>query len=113
MYGYLLNDLLWQRLCRSRVLKTVPDQFSLGFFYTKGLYPESHGIVGNLMHDPVFDANFSLRNREKFNPRWWGGQPVSSKSFSVETLAEESSTVCLLFGVHLSSNVFINVSQHN
>lgn len=43
----------------------------------QGLYPESHGIVGNTMHDPVFNATFSLRTREKLNHRWWGGQPVS------------------------------------
>jgi ectonucleotide pyrophosphatase/phosphodiesterase family protein 2 len=29
------------------------------------------------MYDPVFDATFHLRGREKFNHRWWGGQPVS------------------------------------
>lgn len=51
------------------------------FFYTKGLYPESHGIVGNSMYDPVFDATFHLRGREKFNHRWWGGQPVSFAFF--------------------------------
>uniref|UniRef100_H2UDZ8 Ectonucleotide pyrophosphatase/phosphodiesterase 2 n=1 Tax=Takifugu rubripes TaxID=31033 RepID=H2UDZ8_TAKRU len=42
----------------------------------KGLYPESHGIVGNSMYDPVFDATFTLRSREKLNHRWWGGQPI-------------------------------------
>ncbi|XP_064409967.1 ectonucleotide pyrophosphatase/phosphodiesterase family member 2 isoform X1 [Latimeria chalumnae] len=52
--------------------KTFPNLYTLA----TGLYPESHGIVGNSMHDPVFDANFSLRGREKFNPRWWGGQPI-------------------------------------
>uniref|UniRef100_A0A8C5GUN6 Ectonucleotide pyrophosphatase/phosphodiesterase family member 2-like n=1 Tax=Gouania willdenowi TaxID=441366 RepID=A0A8C5GUN6_GOUWI len=41
-----------------------------------GLYPESHGIVGNTMHDPVFNATFSLRTREKLNHRWWAGQPI-------------------------------------
>uniref|UniRef100_A0A665UB52 SMB domain-containing protein n=1 Tax=Echeneis naucrates TaxID=173247 RepID=A0A665UB52_ECHNA len=45
----------------------------------RGLYPESHGIVGNTMHDPVFNATFSLRTREKLNHRWWGGQPVSQR----------------------------------
>lgn len=44
----------------------------------QGLYPESHGIVGNTMHDPVFNATFTLRSREKLNHRWWGGQPVRS-----------------------------------
>ncbi|KAM9419465.1 autotaxin isoform 2-T2 [Salvelinus alpinus] len=52
--------------------KTFPNLYTLA----TGLYPESHGIVGNSMHDPVFDANFSLRGREKLNHRWWGGQPI-------------------------------------
>ncbi|KAM4028470.1 autotaxin isoform 3-T3 [Anomaloglossus baeobatrachus] len=52
--------------------KTFPNLYTLA----TGLYPESHGIVGNSMYDPVFDANFSLRSREKFNHRWWGGQPI-------------------------------------
>uniref|UniRef100_A0A671YBM2 Ectonucleotide pyrophosphatase/phosphodiesterase 2 n=1 Tax=Sparus aurata TaxID=8175 RepID=A0A671YBM2_SPAAU len=53
--------------------KTFPNLYSLA----TGLYPESHGIIGNSMYDPVFDATFTLRSREKLNHRWWGGQPVS------------------------------------
>ncbi|XP_063041608.1 ectonucleotide pyrophosphatase/phosphodiesterase family member 2 [Engraulis encrasicolus] len=52
--------------------KTFPNLYSLA----TGLYPESHGIVCNTMHDPVFDANFNLKGREKLNHRWWGGQPI-------------------------------------
>ncbi|KAJ8394658.1 hypothetical protein AAFF_G00044610 [Aldrovandia affinis] len=52
--------------------KTFPNLYSLA----TGLYPESHGIVGNSMHDPVFDSMFNLRGREKLNHRWWGGQPI-------------------------------------
>ncbi|XP_029307335.1 autotaxin isoform X1 [Cottoperca gobio] len=52
--------------------KTFPNLYSLA----TGLYPESHGIIGNSMHDPVFDATFNLRSREKLNHRWWGGQPI-------------------------------------
>lgn len=52
--------------------KTFPNLYSLA----TGLYPESHGIVGNSMHDPVFEAIFNLRGREKLNHRWWGGQPI-------------------------------------
>ncbi|CAH2285818.1 ectonucleotide pyrophosphatase phosphodiesterase family member 2 isoform X2 [Pelobates cultripes] len=52
--------------------KTFPNLYTLA----TGLYPESHGIVGNSMYDPIFYANFSLRSREKFNHRWWGGQPI-------------------------------------
>ncbi|XP_053700073.1 ectonucleotide pyrophosphatase/phosphodiesterase family member 2 [Synchiropus splendidus] len=52
--------------------KTFPNLYSLA----TGLYPESHGIVGNSMYDPLFDATFSLRSREKLSHRWWGGQPI-------------------------------------
>ncbi|XP_034029789.1 ectonucleotide pyrophosphatase/phosphodiesterase family member 2 isoform X1 [Thalassophryne amazonica] len=52
--------------------KTFPNLYSLA----TGLYPESHGIVGNSMYDPVFNATFNLRSREKLNHRWWGGQPI-------------------------------------
>ncbi|KAG7252890.1 hypothetical protein CRUP_010988, partial [Coryphaenoides rupestris] len=48
----------------------------LWLFQGDGLYPESHGIVGNSMHDPVFDSTFTLKGREKLNHRWWGGQPI-------------------------------------
>ncbi|KAM7382386.1 hypothetical protein PAMP_002115 [Pampus punctatissimus] len=54
--------------------KTFPNLYSLA----TGLYPESHGIVGNSMYDPVFDATFTLRSREKLNHRWWGGQPLNN-----------------------------------
>lgn len=50
------------------------------FSLLQGLYPESHGIVGNSMYDPSFDAVFTLRGKEKLNHRWWGGQPVSPYS---------------------------------
>ncbi|XP_068612500.1 autotaxin [Brachionichthys hirsutus] len=52
--------------------KTFPNLYSLA----TGLYPESHGIIGNSMYDPVFNATFTLRSREKVNHRWWGGQPI-------------------------------------
>uniref|UniRef100_A0A3Q2DVP1 Ectonucleotide pyrophosphatase/phosphodiesterase 2 n=1 Tax=Cyprinodon variegatus TaxID=28743 RepID=A0A3Q2DVP1_CYPVA len=49
--------------------KTFPNLYSIA----TGLYPESHGIVGNSMYDPIFDATFNLRSKEKLNHRWWGG----------------------------------------
>ncbi|KAM8733897.1 autotaxin isoform 1-T1 [Acanthopagrus schlegelii] len=52
--------------------KTFPNLYSLA----TGLYPESHGIIGNSMYDPVFNATFTLRSREKLSHRWWGGQPI-------------------------------------
>jgi predicted AlkP superfamily pyrophosphatase or phosphodiesterase len=53
--------------------KTFPNHYTI----TTGLYPENHGIVANTMYDPVFDATFSLGNREEVqNGRWWGGEPI-------------------------------------
>ncbi|XP_060727255.1 ectonucleotide pyrophosphatase/phosphodiesterase family member 2 isoform X2 [Tachysurus vachellii] len=52
--------------------KTYPNLYTIA----TGLYPESHGIVGNSMYDPSFDALFTLRGKEKLNHRWWGGQPI-------------------------------------
>ncbi|XP_043117298.1 ectonucleotide pyrophosphatase/phosphodiesterase family member 2-like isoform X3 [Puntigrus tetrazona] len=52
--------------------KTYPNLYTI----TTGLYPESHGIVGNSMHDPGFEANFNIRGKEKLKHRWWGGQPI-------------------------------------
>ena len=53
--------------------KTFPNHYSI----VTGLYAEHHGIVGNNMWDPVWDATFSLRNREEVaNGRWWEGEPI-------------------------------------
>ena len=39
-----------------------------------GLYPESHGIVGNTMYDPVLKKRFGGANTD---PRWWNGaEPI-------------------------------------
>lgn len=63
---------------RPALLSAPNTHVSAALLCLQGLYPESHGIVGNTMHDPVFNATFSLRTREKLNHRWWGGQPVSN-----------------------------------
>lgn len=43
----------------------------------QGLYPESHGIVDNKMYDVSLKAFFSLKTKEKFNSKWYQGEPVS------------------------------------
>ncbi|XP_071323646.1 ectonucleotide pyrophosphatase/phosphodiesterase family member 1 [Trachinotus anak] len=52
--------------------KTFPNHYSI----VTGLYPESHGIVDNKMYDVTQNAVFSLKSDEKFNPRWYQGEPV-------------------------------------
>lgn len=43
----------------------------------QGLYPESHGIVDNKMYDVSRNAFFNLKTEEKFNSKWYQGEPVS------------------------------------
>ena len=53
--------------------KTYPNHYTIA----TGLYPDNHGIIENNIYDPVFDAEFTLGNREEVvNPRWWGGEPI-------------------------------------
>ena len=54
--------------------KTFPNHYTL----VTGLYPAHHGIVSNTMYDPVFDARFSLSNRQAVGDRrWWDdGEPI-------------------------------------
>uniref|UniRef100_A0A667XCB1 Ectonucleotide pyrophosphatase/phosphodiesterase 2 n=1 Tax=Myripristis murdjan TaxID=586833 RepID=A0A667XCB1_9TELE len=85
--------------------KTFPNLYTLA----TGLYPESHGIVGNNMHDPVFDANFNLRGREKLNHRWWGGQPVSLHT-SWEVIPLERRILTILRWLHLPDDERLCVS---
>lgn len=53
--------------------KTFPNHYSI----VTGLYADHHGVVGNTMYDPEFDAWFSLSRKEEVaNGRWWGGEPI-------------------------------------
>ncbi|TKS75467.1 Ectonucleotide pyrophosphatase/phosphodiesterase family member 1 [Collichthys lucidus] len=52
--------------------KTFPNHYSI----VTGLYPESHGIVDNKMYDVTRNAFFSLKTDEKFEKKWYQGEPV-------------------------------------
>lgn len=52
------------------------------YFYVQGLYPESHGIIDNNMFDFNISQKFSLTGSIKYNPQWWGGEPVSPDLFN-------------------------------
>lgn len=51
---------------------TFPNLYTLA----TGQRPARHGIVGNNMYDPEFDAKFSLGSPAVKDGRWWGGEPV-------------------------------------
>lgn len=53
--------------------KTFPNHYSI----ITGLYPENHGIVGNVFWDPVMRKTFSLSDSVAMkDPEWWGGDPL-------------------------------------
>lgn len=51
---------------------TFPNHYTLA----TGLYPESHGVVGNTFWDPELAADFYYTDPERsLDPKWWGGEP--------------------------------------
>lgn len=51
---------------------TFPNHYTLA----TGLYPESHGVVGNTFWDPELKAEFYYTDPERsLDPKWWGGEP--------------------------------------
>ena len=53
---------------------TFPNHFTL----VTGLYPESHGIVGNTFWDPELQEEFYYTDPARsMQPKWWaGGEPI-------------------------------------
>uniref|UniRef100_A0A674DZ96 Ectonucleotide pyrophosphatase/phosphodiesterase 1 n=1 Tax=Salmo trutta TaxID=8032 RepID=A0A674DZ96_SALTR len=79
-YGSLLPVISKLRTCGTSTsymrpvypTKTFPNHYTI----VTGLYPESHGIVDNKMYDVTRNASFSLKVPEKFNAKWYQGEPV-------------------------------------
>ena len=52
---------------------TFPNHFTL----VTGLYPESHGVVGNTFWDPELHAEFYYTDPERsMQPKWWKAEPL-------------------------------------
>ncbi|XP_059174775.1 ectonucleotide pyrophosphatase/phosphodiesterase family member 5-like [Physella acuta] len=52
----------------------VTNTFPCHYTMATGLFPESHGIIGNQMYDPDLHATFNMSSTEPF---WWeGGEPI-------------------------------------
>ncbi|KAG9296315.1 hypothetical protein G9A89_014907 [Geosiphon pyriformis] len=50
--------------------------FSNHYTIVTGLYPESHGIVGNDFYDPHLNDSFLYTNPGSLDKKWWGGEPL-------------------------------------
>jgi predicted AlkP superfamily pyrophosphatase or phosphodiesterase len=51
---------------------TFPNHYTL----VTGLYPESHGVVGNTFWDPELKEEFFYTNPLAMQQKWWGGEPL-------------------------------------
>ncbi|KAK2804049.1 hypothetical protein FQN51_002580 [Onygenales sp. PD_10] len=52
---------------------TFPNHFTL----VTGLYPESHGVVGNTFWDPELEEEFYYTDPSRsMHPKWWNAEPV-------------------------------------
>ena len=53
--------------------KTVPSHYSMA----TGLYPGRHGMIANVIRDPVSGRVFRRTDRASMSdPTWWGGEPI-------------------------------------
>lgn len=64
---------------------TFPNHYTL----VTGLYPESHGVVGNTFWDPELQEEFYYTDHARsMQPKWWlGGEPlwVTAEKHNVKT----------------------------
>ncbi|KAK0729990.1 ectonucleotide pyrophosphatase/phosphodiesterase-like protein [Lasiosphaeris hirsuta] len=51
---------------------TFPNHYTIA----TGLYPESHGVVGNTFYDPMLQEEFYYTDPSRsLDPKWWMGEP--------------------------------------
>jgi predicted AlkP superfamily pyrophosphatase or phosphodiesterase len=62
---------------------TFPNHYTL----VTGLYPESHGVVGNTFWDEELQEEFFYTNPLAMQAKWWGGEPlwVTAESQGIRT----------------------------
>jgi predicted AlkP superfamily pyrophosphatase or phosphodiesterase len=51
---------------------TFPNHYTL----VTGLYPESHGVVGNSFWDEELQEEFFYTKPSAMQSKWWGGEPI-------------------------------------
>ena len=62
---------------------TFPNHYTLA----TGLYPESHGVVGNTFWDPELEEEFFYTHANAMQSKWWGGEPlwVTAEDYGIRT----------------------------
>jgi predicted AlkP superfamily pyrophosphatase or phosphodiesterase len=84
-----LNGFIKEGVSPLYMLPPFPSvTFVSHYTMSTGLYPESHGIVGNTFWDPAWQEEFYYTNTEtSMQPKWWGGEPfwVSAETQGLKT----------------------------
>ena len=73
-----LNSLVQNGISPQYMLPSFPSvTFPNHFTLVTGLYPESHGVVGNTFWDPELHAEFFYTDPERsMQPKWWNAEPL-------------------------------------
>ncbi|OOF91525.1 hypothetical protein ASPCADRAFT_409128 [Aspergillus carbonarius ITEM 5010] len=71
--SFIANGVSPQYMLPSFPSVTFPNHFTL----VTGLYPESHGIVGNTFWDPELEEEFYYTHPSvSMQPKWWNAEPL-------------------------------------
>ena len=73
-----LNEFISQGVSPRYMLPSFPSvTFPNHFTMVTGLYPESHGVVGNTFWDPELKDEFHYTNpASAMQPKWWNAEPL-------------------------------------
>ncbi|KAI9876169.1 MAG: hypothetical protein M1830_007091 [Pleopsidium flavum] len=72
-----LNSLIAEGISPEYMLPSFPSvTFPNHYTLVTGLYPESHGVVGNTFWDPDMEEEFSNTDPVSMEPKWWQAEPV-------------------------------------
>jgi predicted AlkP superfamily pyrophosphatase or phosphodiesterase len=68
---------------------TFPNHFTL----VTGLYPEHHGIVGNVFYDPIRNETYSYRDpKTTKDGGWYKGTPPKTHAKAIQSLSPTALT---------------------
>ena len=73
-----LSSLIRQGVSPKYMLPSFPSlTFPNHFTLVTGLYPESHGVIGNNFWDPITQKEFNyVDSARSMQPEWWNAEPL-------------------------------------
>ena len=72
-----LNEFVKEGVSPAYMLPSFPSvTFPNHYTLVTGLYPESHGVVGNTFWDAELEEEFFYTDPLAMQSKWWGGEPL-------------------------------------